>query len=147
MPYHTTYDLPSIARYQKYVLYGLLANILAILLIFTIPQLIVTVAPGALNPFAATLLPILQIFYLAVAVAVFVSSILLGIKVYHPALGAILAIMTLIPCLGLICLLVLNSQATTILQKNGIRVGLMGARWKDLQTLQRKSDDGPGRNQ
>ncbi len=37
------------------------------------------------------------------------------------------AVLLLIPCVGLIALLVLNSQATSELKKAGLRVGLLGA--------------------
>jgi len=39
----------------------------------------------------------------------------------------LLGILTLIPCIGLIVLLVVNGKATGILKQNGIKVGLLGA--------------------
>lgn len=39
---------------------------------------------------------------------------------------------TMIPLVGLIVLLIMNSKATSTLQSAGVRVGLMGANMKDL---------------
>jgi hypothetical protein len=47
-------------------------------------------------------------------------------------MGVVLGILTLIPCVGLIVLLIINSKATGILKKNGVRVGLLGAKMSDL---------------
>lgn len=41
----------------------------------------------------------------------------------------------LIPFLGLVCLLVLNARATRALRKAGVRVGLLGAKGSDLETV------------
>lgn len=43
------------------------------------------------------------------------------------------ALTMFIPCISLLFLLILNSRATTRLQKTGIRVGLLGARWSDVE--------------
>jgi hypothetical protein len=62
--------------------------------------------------------------------AVFVF--MLAMKIYSRSTGILLGILTLIPCVGLITLLVINSTATAILRMNGIRVGLLGARASDI---------------
>ena len=38
------------------------------------------------------------------------------------------AVMMLIPCLGFILLIILNSRVTSFLTRNGVKVGLMGAK-------------------
>lgn len=43
-----------------------------------------------------------------------------------------MAILTLIPCIGLIVLLIINGKATSILKQNDVRVGLIGANMSDL---------------
>ena len=53
--------------------------------------------------------------------------VLLAIKVYNIALGIVLGLLSVLPCIGLIVLLVVNGKATRILQSNGYRVGLLGA--------------------
>jgi hypothetical protein len=67
---------------------------------------------------------------LGIASTVFVF--LLATKVYSQGTGIVLAILTLIPCIGLIVLLIINAKATTILKKHGIGVGLLGANSSDL---------------
>ena len=57
--------------------------------------------------------------------AVFVF--MLALTVYNTGIGIVLGILTLIPLIGLIVLLVINSKATGILRQYGINVGLMGA--------------------
>lgn len=47
-------------------------------------------------------------------------------------LGIVLGILTLIPCIGLIVLLVINGKATGVLRENGIGVGLLGANLSKL---------------
>ena len=64
------------------------------------------------------------------AAAVFVF--LLATKVYATATGVILGVLTLIPCIGLIVLLIINGKATSILKENGISVGLFGASLSDI---------------
>ena len=57
---------------------------------------------------------------------------MLATKVYTTATGVILGILTLVPCVGLIVLLIINAKATRILKANGIRVGLFGASMTDI---------------
>jgi hypothetical protein len=52
---------------------------------------------------------------------------LLAIKVYNTGVGVLLGILTLVPCIGLFVLLVVNGKATGVLKQNGIKVGLLGA--------------------
>ena len=57
--------------------------------------------------------------------AVFVF--LLAMRVYSTGLGILYGILALIPCIGLLVLLMINSKATGVLQANGHKVGLLGA--------------------
>ena len=61
---------------------------------------------------------------------------LLAIKVYSPVVGILFAILTLVPCVGLLMLLLINGKATRILKQNGIRVGLMGANLSEVKSRQ-----------
>ena len=45
----------------------------------------------------------------------------------------------IIPYVGLVCLLIINQNATTILKSKGIKVGFFGAKDTDLQTLTEQS--------
>ena len=57
---------------------------------------------------------------------------MLATRVYGVVLGVLLGILTLVPCLGLLVLLMVNQKATGILKQNGISVGLLGAKSTDL---------------
>jgi hypothetical protein len=111
-------DLRTIAIYQKVILICILLYIALVFVQFAIPQ---ELRPVVLLPIALPLL-------LASAVFVF----LLATKVYGTALGIVLGILTLIPCIGLIALLVINGKATATLKSHGVRVGLLGANLSEI---------------
>jgi hypothetical protein len=54
-------------------------------------------------------------------------------ELHGPGLGVLFGFLTLIPCVGLIILLIVNQQATSLLQRNKVRVGLFGARMSDIR--------------
>jgi hypothetical protein len=56
-----------------------------------------------------------------------VSVFLLAMKVYSPIQGVLVGVLTMVPCLGLLMLLLVNQRATKILRDNGHPVGLLGA--------------------
>lgn len=106
-------DLRKIAFQQRVIIYCILAYIVVVVLRFVVPstlQLLVLVPLGL----AAT-----------ITAAVFVF--MLAISLHNVAAGVTLGILTLIPLVGLIVLLILNSTATKLLQSHGIKVGLLGA--------------------
>lgn len=105
-------DLRKIAIYQKGVIICLLAYFVLLLAL--------TFAPHGIEL-------AIGIFYLATALAAIVFVFLLAIKVYRLPLGILLGLLTLIPCLGLVALVIMNSKATEILRANGLEVGLFGA--------------------
>ena len=110
-------DLRDIATYQRAVLLCILVSIIAVGSQFALP-------------------PTLRVFLaLGMLVTSVVSSVfvfLLAVKVYSLGVGIALALVTLIPCIGLIALLIINAKATSTLKENGIRVGLMGAKMSDF---------------
>jgi hypothetical protein len=53
-------------------------------------------------------------------------------KLYGPSWGAIYAIFSFIPCLGLLAVVSVNMEASHVLKKHGIRVGLFGADTSDI---------------
>lgn len=71
-----------------------------------------------------------QILVGVVALAVIVAGIVFAVRMasvlHGTGMAVLFAILLLIPCVGLIALLVLNSQATAALKKAGLRVGLLG---------------------
>ena len=110
-------DLKSVAQYQKGILVCILIYLTAVLVRFLLPT---------------EVLPLLGIGILALGVVGTVFVFLLAIKVYSTGIGILLGILTLVPCLGLIVLLIVNGKATSILKQNGIKVGLLGANLSQL---------------
>ena len=110
-------DLRSIAGYQKGIIICILVYFCLIPAQFVIPE-------------SARIFLALALIPLGLTATVFVF--LLATKVYSPALGAILGVLTLVPCIGLIVLLIINAKATGLLKGRGIDVGLLGARMSDI---------------
>lgn len=105
--------LRKVATYQKGVLYCILLQLLSIVPRMVAPPEIVLIAGLA---------------SLAIILAGVVFVFLLATTVYSTLVGVLLAIVALVPCLGLVALLIVNSKATTVLRRHGIKVGLMGAK-------------------
>lgn len=104
-------DLRSIATYQRGIIFCILFYIAGMISRAILPEQIWALV--ALGIIAA-----------AIVGAVFVF--LLSTKVYGTALGILLGILCLIPLLGILILLIVNGKATSVLRKNGIRVGFFG---------------------
>ncbi len=110
-------DLLKVAKYQKGILVCILVYILAVAGQFALPPQI---------------RPLVGLGVLVVGLIAAVFTILLAMKTHGTGLGIILGVLCLVPILGLLILLLVNQKATTVLQLNGIRVGLLGA---DLSSL------------
>ena len=110
-------DLRSVAKFQK----GILVCIL-IYLIAVIGQL-------ALPP---DIRPLIGIAVLIAGIVGAVFVFLLAIKVYGTGLGILLGVLSLVPCVGLIVLLIVNGKATGVLKQNGLKVGLLGANLSEI---------------
>ena len=74
---------------------------------------------------------IIAFLILAVDLTAVVFVFLLTTKLYGIGIGLLLGFLTLVPCVGLITLLVVNGKATTILKEAGLKVGLLGAKVPD----------------
>lgn len=106
-------DVRSVALYQKGILVCILLYLLAVVGHYFIPpEFWIFIRLG--------------ILLLGLAGTVFVF--LLATKVYGVGLGILFGLLTLIPCFGLLMLLVINGKATNVLRQNGYRVGLLGAK-------------------
>ncbi|MFM9960318.1 MAG: hypothetical protein ACKV2Q_03735 [Planctomycetaceae bacterium] len=110
-------DLRAIAKFQKGILVCILAEILLLVL------------SGAAGQRMG---PVFAFGFLAASVTATVFVFLLAMKIYSTGIGVLLGILTLVPCLGLIVLLIVNGNATGVLQKHGIKVGLLGAKLSDI---------------
>jgi hypothetical protein len=110
--------LRSVATYQKGIISCIPSNLIAGAMLFI-------VAPEW------RLVLVLVVAVLAIVPTVLVF--LLAMKVYTPGAGVLLALLTLIPGVGLIILLGINSKATYLLRRHGIKVGFLGANASDIQ--------------
>jgi hypothetical protein len=106
-------DVEAVAKYQKGILVCILLYLISVFAQFALPP---------------DLRMLLGLFVLGVGLVGLVFVFLLATKVYHVAVGIVLALLTLVPCLGLIVLLIINAKATSILRENGYHVGLLGAK-------------------
>jgi hypothetical protein len=75
---------------------------------------------------------LLGVIIIGCILVAFVFVILLAMRVYSTGMGIVFGVLTLVPCVGLIVLLIINSKATNILRSNGISVGLLGANMAQL---------------
>ena len=109
--------MPAIAMYQKAIILCILVYLGMVVAQFAIPEQMRIFLAFALIPLGLT-------------ATVFVF--MLATKIYSPVAGVILGILTLVPCIGLVVLLIINAKATSILKSRGIHVGLLGARMSDI---------------
>lgn len=105
-------NLGEVATRQKGVIYCLLVYIALVIARFVVPP-------------ELQLIPAIAALAASVTAAVFVF--MLAIHLYGTGTGILLGILTLIPCIGLIVLLMVNGKATSVLKQNGIHVGFLGA--------------------
>ena len=104
-------ELLEIAKGQKAVIWLMLLSIPAYAAAFVMPSL----------PLIVGIISLVFIYRLAVS-----------LKESAPWQYVVLGI---IPCVGVIALLVINSRATSVLKARGIPVGLMGAHRDDLDKI------------
>jgi hypothetical protein len=108
-------NLRAVAKYQRWVMYSLLANLAVNIAFF---------ATGALDPIIRALMLIPM---LAIAGFSIVSVALLASRLMNTAVAVLCGILVLFPCISLITLLIVNQKATTYLQQHGVKVGFLGA--------------------
>ncbi|MFW6146717.1 MAG: hypothetical protein ACOC7R_05225 [Planctomycetota bacterium] len=111
-------DLKAIAGRQRVIVLCFLIYLLGI--VANIPLSVMATEAGRF----------MRMMVLVAAVVATVLVFLLARKIHNTALGVLLGILTLVPVVGLIVIMIVNLQATNILQAHGVKVGLMGA--KDL---------------
>lgn len=106
------FQLDAIATRQKGVILCIAVYLLAVVGQFALPAdaRILAAIPGLLA---------------VVLGAVFVF--MLAIKLHGPVVGFMLGVLTLVPLLGLLVLLLINTKATAVLRAHGVKVGVFGA--------------------
>jgi hypothetical protein len=103
----------EVAARQKEIIYCILANIVLTVLSLGLPPL---------------LKALMGIVYLGLFVFTAICFFRLARKFYHPVMAVMMTIVLIVPLLGLLVLLSVNGKATNLLKRNGIAVGLMGAK-------------------
>lgn len=117
--------LLKVARYQRRLNYCILIQVIIFGIASWMGQ------KSEMPPVGSMILSMMNLGVLAVGG---VTAMFLGWRIYQPPVGGgLLGALAFIPCLGLIPMLVINGKAATILEQNGVRVGLLGAR--DLSPL------------
>lgn len=110
-------DLRAVAKYQKGIIVCILVYLILVIVQFALPP---------------DLRPILGLLLIPLGIIGTVFVFLLSTKVYGTPLGIVFGLLTLVPCVGLIMLLVVNGKATSVLKQNGIQVSLLGANMSQL---------------
>ncbi|MDB5297180.1 MAG: hypothetical protein JWO31_3163 [Phycisphaerales bacterium] len=105
-------DLRTIAQRQRALMFCILGYLALVVARFVLPP-------------SLSILLALAAFAVSITAAVFVF--MLALSLYSTGVGVLLGILTLIPLVGLIVLLVINSKATGLLRQHGLKVGLLGA--------------------
>ena len=113
-------ELRNVAKYQKGILFCILIQLLNIALQIVLVYGL-NIEPGTGFRLVQNGLSVV------VGVASTIFVFLLAVNVYSKGVGIALGILTLTPCIGLIVLLIVNGKATSVLTRNGIKVGLLGA--------------------
>jgi len=117
-------ELRSIAKEQKYLLNSLLFYIVSWIAMIAV---LFSNERSQLSPFMGGLIIVLIVLMVVATVCATVFLFRLAMRLYGVGTGVFLALMTILPCIGLMVLLGINSKATTKLKLNGIKVGFMGA--------------------
>jgi len=128
----TARDIRAIARGQRGVIACILANIVGMIVLMATRQYTEPFAGFvglAILAFAAVNL------YFAAPLGYRVGSVILGV-------GAGLA--SLIPCVGLLALVLINQRATKILRAAGLRVGFFGVSSSEIRRRFPPGPAGPG---
>ena len=119
----TSAKIKQIAQEQKNLMYCILFYLAA------------SIGSGVLNasagPGPRNQSPIIGLIVGLVALVAIIAAVVfvirLAAKLYSTGTAIVYGILTIIPCVGLIIMLVVNGAATKLLKENGIKVGFMGA--------------------
>ena len=118
-------DLRKVATYQRGIMLCILGTFFIVFGNVTasqVPDMVVMIQA------------ILSILYLLILIAGAVLVVMMSIKVYEQLwVGILLGLLTMVPCIGLLFLLVVNQKATKVLRANGVRVGLLGGNPNDVK--------------
>lgn len=125
-------ELTEIAKWQKYIIWVILINIITTVILLTLAA----VSGSAHNTAPATAIIGLFLWGFGIALAVFnIFCVYKLATAIHASLPILYALAMCLSIIGLIVLLVLNDRAINILKMNGIKVGLMGVDYSDIERI------------
>jgi hypothetical protein len=104
--------LRQLANRQRAVMFLILGQI-GLLIVYG-------VAPPGLKPIASLLL-------IAIGLATLVSVVLFALSLGSTLLAILMGLVAIVPCLSLLCLLIVNQRANAIFERHGVKVGFLGA--------------------
>lgn len=107
-------DLRRVATYQRYVLFSLLANIACNFAVMSTGE----------TPMVQAMLLLVSF---VVVVATLIVVFLLSKEMFNVPLAIVFSVLTIVPCISLLVLLIVNQKTTGYLQSRGVRVGFFGA--------------------
>jgi hypothetical protein len=132
---HTVSDLLQIAWSQKVLIICLLGH-----LVLWLGFIGVTVIERELDD-RDDFLNIALILSVVIGIVSGIFNCLVEMKLSGAVVAVLVAILSAIPCIGLFLILIVNTRATSALQSDGIRVGLLGARIASITDLPESEDD------
>ena len=121
-PERSIAELYAIARCQRAIIYCIL--------FLLIDYSIMLVVPEEIRLFLA-------IPHLLIAITASIFVFRLSLQVYSTGPGILLALGTLVPCLGLLLLVIINGKATGTLNEYGVSVGFLGVGGTEMARLRR----------
>ena len=121
-PERSLEELYAIARYQRAIIYCILFLLCDFFVLLPLPE-------------EAKLVLVVIHVLITITAAVFVF--MLSIRVFGTGSGILIALCTLLPCVSLLVLMVINSKATGTLNEYGVRVGFLGVGGSEMARLRR----------
>jgi predicted RNA-binding Zn-ribbon protein involved in translation (DUF1610 family) len=121
--------LQSVASAQRNLLICIFLQIVSYLVLLAFGRAVQGQGQGQQpDPALAIFILIDCAVLLAAGVGGIIYVFILSSRIYNVGIGILLGILSLVPCLGLLVLLMVNQKATGLLRENGYEVGLLGAK-------------------
>ena len=136
-------ELAEVARWQKWIIWLILCQILLVVTLVATAAAVPKPEEAGTAAAAAGALMLLITLVRVVLVVLSIYGVYKMAQALHYSIAWLYAVLMIVPLVGLICLLVLNSKATNVLTTNGVRVGFMGADAADLERAKANDPGGP----
>lgn len=125
--------LVKVARAQRMLILLVLGALCAYGLLMSMRMVSPQLASG---PGALVVFTIIALLYLGICIAAVVQTVRLSIASGgNVVLAVVMGVFMIVPCLGLLLMLVANQRATTLLKQAGVNVGFMGVAADEMGKL------------